>query len=94
MLTTIIGRLIGGATGKRQTAWAVFALWCAAFVWLMVQEAHGVSMPATQAILSLMGPAALTLLGVAYGLEWNSTQSKWAPGNTPARQPMPGGDGV
>jgi len=34
--------VIGGRSGKREQAWAVFLLWCIAFAWSAQKEATGV----------------------------------------------------
>tara|TARA_R100000773_G_scaffold43185_1_gene41275 strand:+ start:298 stop:543 length:246 start_codon:yes stop_codon:yes gene_type:complete len=74
----LFGRfVIGGRTGKREQAWAVFILWCAAFVWFAAKEAAGASLEGTQAILTLALPLVIGNLITAYGMEWASSQTKW-----------------
>lgn len=70
--------IIGGRTGKREQAWAVFLLWCGAFLYFMTKEAGGAELPGSQAILSLAFPFVTTNLALAYGAEWVSAQSKWS----------------
>ena len=69
--------VIGGRSGKREQAWAVFLLWCAGFAWSAVKEASGVPMDGTQAILSVALWPVIVNLAAAYGMEWFSTQSRW-----------------
>lgn len=80
----ILGKyVIGGRSGKREQAWAVFILWAMAFVWMMHREVQGVPLPNTTAILSLSFPMVIANLAIAHGLEWASTQSKWGSGDRP-----------
>ncbi|MEP3892495.1 MAG: hypothetical protein ABJN52_00650 [Litorimonas sp.] len=72
--------LIGGRTGKREQAWAVFLLWCAAFGWAAVKEATGANLAGTQSILSLAFPLVIANLALAHGMEWVSAQTGWGAG--------------
>ncbi len=69
--------VIGGRSGKREQAWAVFLLWCAAFVWAAHKEATGVDVQATQGILSATVWAAIANLATAHGIEALNSQSRW-----------------
>lgn len=69
--------IIGGRSGKREQAWAVFLLWCGAFGWMTWKEAGGASMDATQAVLSLAFPMVIANLALAHGMEWVSSQTGW-----------------
>jgi len=68
---------IGGRSGKREQAWAVFLLWCTGFAWLTYKEAGGASMEATQSILSAALPLVIANLALAHGMEWASTQTRF-----------------
>ncbi|WP_420567828.1 hypothetical protein [Thalassovita sp.] len=76
--------MIGGRSGKREQAWAVFLLWCGAFGWMAAKEASGIPMDGTQSILSLAFPMVIANLALAHGMEWVSTQtniaSSWGEG--------------
>lgn len=72
--------IIGGRSGKREQAWAVFLLWCFAFAWMAANEAAGVAMDGTQSILSLAFPMVIANLALAHGMEWVSTQTAWGDG--------------
>lgn len=72
--------IIGGRSGKREQAWAVFLLWCAAFAWMAAKEAGGLAMDGTQSILSLAFPMVIANLALAHGMEWVSSQTAWSPG--------------
>jgi len=70
--------VIGGRSGKREQAWAVFLLWCSAFAWVAVKEAAGIQMEGTQAILSVALWPVIVNLAAAHGMEWFSAQTSWA----------------
>ncbi|QBR35773.1 hypothetical protein ETW23_06060 [Leisingera sp. NJS201] len=72
--------IIGGRSGKREQAWAVFLLWCFAFAWMAAKEAAGVAVDGTQSILSLAFPMVIANLALAHGMEWVSTQTGWGDG--------------
>ncbi len=67
--------VIGGRSGKREQAWAVFMLWCIAFGWSAFKEASSVPMDGTQAILSVALWPVIVNLAAAHGMEWFSTQT-------------------
>ena len=69
--------IIGGRSGKREQAWAVFLLWCAGFGWMAIKESAGIAMDGTQSILSLAFPLVIANLALAHGMEWVSTQTGW-----------------
>ena len=69
--------VIGGRSGKREQAWAVFLLWCIGFGWAAFKEASGIPMTGTQGILSATVWAAIVNLAAAHGMEWFSTQTAW-----------------
>lgn len=69
--------IIGGRSGKREQAWAVFLLWCFAFAWMAAKEAASVTMDGTQSILSAALWPVLINLAAAHGMEWFSTQTQW-----------------
>lgn len=77
MLKFFVRFVIGGRSGKREQAWAVFFLWCAAFAWTAAKEAAGVAMNGTQSILSLALPLVIANLALAHGMEWVSTQTRF-----------------
>lgn len=77
----LFGRfIIGGRSGKREQAWAVFLLWSCAFAWMFAKEASGVAMSGTQSILSAALWPVLINLAAAHGMEWFSTQTTWGQG--------------
>ncbi len=77
----LFGRfVIGGRSGKREQAWAVFLLWCAAFGWFTLQESRAVSMSGTQAVLMSALPLVIANLALAHGMEWFSAQTRWGGG--------------
>lgn len=69
--------VVGGRTGKREQAWAVFLAWCAGFAWMTAKEAAGLTMEGTQSILSLAFPLVVANLTIAHGMEWVSAQTGW-----------------
>ena len=69
--------VIGGQSGKREQAWAVFLLWSIAFGWSAAKEAAGSSLEGTLAILTLALPLVIGNLTVAHGMEWVSRQTGW-----------------
>lgn len=69
--------IIGGRSGKREQAWAVFLLWCVAFGWMASKEAASVPMDGTQSILSAALWPVLINLAASHGMEWFSTQTQW-----------------
>tara|TARA_R110002126_G_scaffold165178_2_gene313035 strand:- start:2441 stop:2677 length:237 start_codon:yes stop_codon:yes gene_type:complete len=72
MISFLREKLIGGTTGKREMGLAIFIAYCLAWVFS----------PADRAILATMLTPILLFLCAVYGLEWQSTQSKWkAPSN-------------
>lgn len=78
----LFGRyVIGGRSGKREQAWAVFLLWCAGFAWLAAKEAGGAALEGTQSILSLALPLVIANLALAHGMEWVSAQTGWGGGS-------------
>lgn len=77
MLKLFCKYAIGGRSGKREQAWAVFLLWCGAFVWAAAKEASGVDVASTQGILSATVWAAIANLAAAYGIEALNAQSRW-----------------
>lgn len=87
MMRGFVRYVIGGRSGKREYAWAVFLLWAAAFVWVAVKEASGVSMEGSQAILSVSIYPVLISLAAAYGMEWFSTQAAFTPRQSPQGPP-------
>lgn len=70
--------VIGGRSGKREQAWAVFLSWCAAFGWAAWKEASGSSLTGTHDILALALPLVIANLALAHGMEWVSTQTDWS----------------
>lgn len=72
--------IIGGRSGKREQAWAVFLLWCVAFGWSAFKEASGVPVDETQGILAATVWAAIANLATAHGIEAFNTQSRWGAG--------------
>ena len=72
--------IIGGRSGKREQAWAVFLLWCAAFGWMAMKEAAGAALDGTQSILSLAFPMVIANMALAHGMEWVSAQTGWGSG--------------
>lgn len=77
MLSLFKTYVIGGRSGKREQAWAVFILWCVAFGWFMRSEAASGEMPGTQSILSGAFWPVMINLAAAHGMEWVSSQSLW-----------------
>lgn len=77
MLKHFVRLAIGGRSGKREQAWFVFLLWCAAFGWSAYQESMGAVMDGTQSILSLAFPMVMANLALAHGMEWVSAQTEW-----------------
>lgn len=69
--------VIGGRSGKREQAWAVFLLWCIAFGWMASREATGIPLDGTQAILSAALWPVLINLAAAHGMEWFSSQTRF-----------------
>jgi hypothetical protein len=69
--------MIGGRSGKREQAWAVFLLWAFAFGWFASKEAGGAEMAGTQAILIAAFPLVIANLALAHGMEWVSSQTGW-----------------
>lgn len=69
--------VIGGETGKRESAWFAFFLWLAFSVWL--GYAAYTSPERDLAVLTTMWatltPFVLAWLGTAHGLDWASRQS-------------------
>lgn len=75
----LFGRfIIGGRSGKREQAWAVFLLWCIAFGWMASKEVSGMGVNGTQSILSLAFPMVIANLALAHGMEWVSSQTGWS----------------
>lgn len=72
--------VIGGRSGKREQAWAVFLLWCVAFGWMAAKEAEGIQLTGMQSILSLAFPMVIANLALAHGMEWVSAQTGWGAG--------------
>lgn len=77
----VFGRIfIGGRSGKREQAWAVFLLWAGAFAWTAFKETTGVPAAGTQSVLSAAFPMVIINLALAHGMEWVSTQTGWGAG--------------
>lgn len=77
MLGHFVRIVIGGRSGKREQAWAVFLLWCIGFGWTAFKEASDIPMVGTQAILSVALWPVFVNLAAAHGMEWVSTQTAW-----------------
>jgi hypothetical protein len=77
MLSTFVQKFIGGRTGKREAAWAVFLLWSLAFCLTARQEMAEIDVTGTQAILQAALPFVLAMISVAHGMEWVSTQTRF-----------------
>ena len=70
--------VIGGRSGKREQAWALVLMWVMGLIFTAWREHAGLPVSGTQDILkALMWPLLLNL-GASYGMEWASSQSKWA----------------
>ena len=67
MISFLREKLIGGTTGKREMGLAIFIAYCLAWVFF----------PNDRTTLANMITPVLLFLGGVYGLEWQSTQSKW-----------------
>lgn len=61
--------VIGGESGKREGAWAVFLPLAALTAWASWNEAHGVEMTATFGLLTVALPTAMVAILAAHGLE-------------------------
>jgi hypothetical protein len=70
--------IIGGRTGKRESAWFAFLLW---MVWTIaltyIEATGGPHMDGSRGMWSMTTPFVFTWLAAAHGFEWVSTQTRW-----------------
>lgn len=70
--------IIGGRTGKRESAWFAFLLWT---IWTVVltyiEMTEGPAMEGSRGMWSMTTPFVFTWLAAAHGFEWVSTQTRW-----------------
>jgi len=70
--------IIGGCTGKRESAWFVFLLWTIwSIVLIWIEAIEGPSMEGARSMWNMVTPFVFTWLGAAHGFEWFSTQTPW-----------------
>jgi hypothetical protein len=70
--------VIGGRTGKRESAWFAFVLWTVwTIVLIYVEATGGPSMDGSRGMWSMTTPFVFTWLAAAHGFEWVSTQTRW-----------------
>lgn len=70
MLKWFVRNVIGGKSGKREAAWAVFTLWCIAFGFAFRAEYVGKDITNIINLLTVALPFAVGFLAVAHGMEW------------------------
>lgn len=68
--------VIGGDTGKRESAWFLFLIWLVAAVVVSAVEAIGVSALFAQEMVRYAAPAVFAWLAAAHGMDWAVVQWK------------------
>lgn len=91
MLRLFLRHVIGGETGKRESAWFAFLLWIGWSVWMIrVEATTGRELPMALSMWMVATPFVFAWLGTAHGFEWVSRQTRWAPRNPEApREQVP-----
>jgi hypothetical protein len=70
--------IIGGRTGKRESAWFAFLLWVVwSTVLVYVEATGGPDMDGSRSMWNVTTPFVFTWLAAAHGFEWVSTQTRW-----------------
>jgi hypothetical protein len=76
MFNWFLRYVVGGITGKRESAlmaWVLWLMWTAIIMWL---EADGITLPITNGMWNITTPMVWSWLGAAFGFEWWSTHAK------------------
>ncbi|KIC42250.1 hypothetical protein RA27_02370 [Ruegeria sp. ANG-R] len=69
-------KVIGGDTGKRESAWFLFLIWLSAAVVVSVLDAMGVKALFAKEMVRYAAPAVFTWLAAAHGMDWATVQWK------------------
>lgn len=78
MLRLFLRYVIGGNTGKRESAWFAFLLWVGWTGWMIWTEfSGGPAMSMAESMWMVVTPFVFTWLGTAHGFEWVSRQTRW-----------------
>lgn len=76
MLHYFVKWVIGGQTGKRESAWFAFFMWLPFSIWLgYVDFATEREIDFLQTMWNVLTPFVLGWLGTAHGLDWASKQT-------------------
>lgn len=79
MMRLFLKHVIGGVSGKRESAWFVFLLFMGWTGWLTwVEFAHGREMEQAASMWMVLAPFVIGWIAGAHGLEWRSRQSPTA----------------
>ena len=79
MMRWFLARIIGGETGKRESAWFAFLLWVGATAWIGWAEfSTERRLESTMSMWMLVTPLVWAWLGTAHGFDWVSKQTAWA----------------
>ncbi len=82
MIRLFLRYVIGGQTGKRESAWFAFLLWAGWSAWMVYTEfTGGPELALSESMWMVVTPFVFTWLGTAHGFEWVSRQTRW--GGTP-----------
>lgn len=78
MMNFFLRRVIGGETGKRESAWFTFLLWLAATVWIGYVEFTGqAELISVLEMWKIATPFVFLWMAAAHGFQWVSSQTNW-----------------
>lgn len=78
MMQLFLRWIIGGQTGKRESAWFAFLIWVGWSGWMVyVEFAQDRSLDMAQSMWMVVTPFVFTWLGTSHGFEWVSRQTRW-----------------
>ena len=78
MIHFFLKYVVGGETGKRESAWFAFLLWLAATAWIGWAEFNTEKdLEGIRAMWMLVTPLVWAWLGASHGFDWVSKQTQW-----------------
>lgn len=77
MISVLKKYVLGGRSGKRESGWLLLILWLLSAISVVTLGVFGHEMDKAYSLLEFTFIPVIMFLFGAYGLEWQSSQSKW-----------------